>query len=286
MARKKLPPLLRGDVIKTHPRDGYWGCAVVLNMRDRCERFNPSVLIGITPTVFRYDYAWSNVADIAFSILESDGGIPGPCVGWYDARPHPSLPTMGRVDASRVFPGPIDFDTWPLCGRISTNLGSEAVFAWRKKHDAEQLAIDLEAARKSQDEIVARIRMEEKQKREARKRKKRTQSLPHESQSQFQFHPDLFECRTQLMEKLASHGYQWMSHYSAVDLRHAEYGLEVCGIPKQEDALAIRKILRQMFPQWRNTEMHYRDEARERGWKIIIQKNSEGASGAGVYGSF
>ena len=189
MPRAKQPTLEVGDVIKTHPKDGFWGCAVVLNTRERCEQFNPSCLIGITPIVLRHDFAWSEVADFEFSILEFIQGIrlfPGDtrsrrvtCIGCYDARPNPELPTIGRVDASRVYSGPIGFEVgdatngkWPLCGRIKGHLGTEAVIAWRRIHDAVQLAIDVEASHKSHDELMARLKLKEKEKRDARKLKK------------------------------------------------------------------------------------------------------------------
>jgi hypothetical protein len=190
MPRAKRTSLEIGDVIKTHPKDGFWGCAVVLNTREKCEQFNRFCLIGITPIVFRHDFTWREVADFEFSILEFVRGIrlfPGDtrsrretCIGCYDARPNPELPTIGRVDASKVFAGPIGFEVgdatngkWPLCGRIKEHLGNEAVVAWRRTHDAVQLALDVEASRRSHDALMARLKLEERAKRDARKQKRR-----------------------------------------------------------------------------------------------------------------
>ena len=187
--RSKLPALEVGNVIKTHPKDGFWGCAVVLNTRKKCSQFNPFCLIGIAPIVLRHDFAWSEVANLEFSILEFVRGIrlfPGDtrsrretCIGWYDARPNADLPTIGSVDASQVFQGPVVFEIgdatngkWPLCGRIPAHLGIEAVIAWRRIHDAAQLAIDEEASAKAHDELIARLKPEAKKKRDARKLKK------------------------------------------------------------------------------------------------------------------
>ncbi|MEK7413156.1 MAG: hypothetical protein AAB263_07550 [Planctomycetota bacterium] len=154
MKRKPKSKLLAtGDVIKTHPREGYWGCAVVLNLRVKTKEFNPFCHIGITPLVFQHDYEWSDIADIPLSIVEFDRGIrliPGKyftrretCIGIYDARPHPDLPVIGRVDPTTVFSGPLDFDQigdatkdkWPLCGRVGADLGYEAVLVWKKHHN-------------------------------------------------------------------------------------------------------------------------------------------------------
>jgi len=67
----------------------------------------------------------------------------------------------------------------------------------------------------------------------------------------FRFSPELFEFRSDAIAKLQDHGYMWLSHYSAVDCLHDVYGLEVCGIREQNDALAIQKILMRMFPAWK-----------------------------------
>jgi hypothetical protein len=146
-------------------------------------------LIGITPIIFRHDFAWSEVADFEFSILEFVQDIrlsPGDsrsrrvtCIGCYDARPNPELHTIGRVDASKVYSGPIGFEVgdattgkWPLCGRIKEHLGTEAVIAWRRIHDADQLAIDVESSQKSHEELMARLKLNEKEKKDAQKLKK------------------------------------------------------------------------------------------------------------------
>jgi hypothetical protein len=38
-------------------------------------------------------------------------------------------------------------------------------------------------------------------------------------------------------------GFQWLSHYSSVDPLHDLYGIEVCGIHEQDDAVAIQELL-------------------------------------------
>ena len=66
----------------------------------------------------------------------------------------------------------------------------------------------------------------------------------------FRFAPELFEVRTTVMERLSDEGFDWLSHYSSVDPDHEDYGIEVCGIHHQEDAVAILKLLIKMFPTW------------------------------------
>ena len=77
------------------------------------------------------------------------------------------------------------------------------------------------------------------------------------------------------MAVLSDNGFEWLSHYSAVDLLHAEYGLEVAGIKEEPDAETILKILKETFPDWVHTRFYYNDYARDRGWKVEIYKLSE-----------
>ena len=93
--------------------------------------------------------------------------------------------------------------------------------------------------------------------------------------SDFAFHPELFESRGLAIETLAQHGYQWLEHFSAVDLLQDLFGLEVCGIAEEQDAQAILSILRKLFADWRHTDLYYHDAERDRGWKALIFKNQE-----------
>ena len=67
----------------------------------------------------------------------------------------------------------------------------------------------------------------------------------------FRFFPELFEHRTLAIDALAERGFMWLSHYSAVDPMHEEFGLEVCGIHAEQDAKAIQMLLEKLFPSWR-----------------------------------
>jgi hypothetical protein len=67
----------------------------------------------------------------------------------------------------------------------------------------------------------------------------------------FRFAPELFEVRNDVMARLSEEGFDWLSHYSAVDPIHDEYGIEVCGIRERDDAVAILQLLIEMFPRWK-----------------------------------
>lgn len=78
----------------------------------------------------------------------------------------------------------------------------------------------------------------------------RQDSQPDESDA-VRFAPELFEFRTEVIEKLSESGFDWLTHFSSVDPLHDVYGIEVCGIPDQEDAIAMREILMELFPSWK-----------------------------------
>ena len=67
----------------------------------------------------------------------------------------------------------------------------------------------------------------------------------------FRFAPELFQVRNDVIAELSDRGFEWLSHYSSVDPMHDVYGIEVCGIQRQEDASAILTILIEMFPDWK-----------------------------------
>ena len=67
----------------------------------------------------------------------------------------------------------------------------------------------------------------------------------------FRFAPELFEIHNTVLAALSEAGFEWLSHFSAVDPLHDTYGIEVCGIHEVEDAIAIQQLLLRMFPAWR-----------------------------------
>lgn len=150
---RKQPQLLldTGDVIKTHPRDGYWGAAVVLQVSAEGGMFAMSCHIGITPIVFRHDYAFAELDVSNLSILEFHRGIRGEpfeygqrrevCIGIYKRKVTTDLSVLGRVDSACIRTPSLPFQIgngsdggWPLC-RLGGNFGSEAIDEWRRVHD-------------------------------------------------------------------------------------------------------------------------------------------------------
>jgi hypothetical protein len=92
----------------------------------------------------------------------------------------------------------------------------------------------------------------------------------------FEFHAELFEFRSAVLEALSDNGFAWLSHFGSIDLLHDLYGLEVCAIREEADARAIERLLRGMFPKWRYQRTYYEDQnLGELGWKVIISRDAE-----------
>ena len=93
--------------------------------------------------------------------------------------------------------------------------------------------------------------------------------------TEFNFHPELFEQRAMAIKALSEHGFNWLEHFSSVDLLHDLFGLEVCGIAQKPLAASILRVLERVFPEWIYSDLCYHDDERDRGWKaVIFQKPS------------
>ena len=65
------------------------------------------------------------------------------------------------------------------------------------------------------------------------------------------------------------------SDYSAIDVMHDVYGIEVLGIRKEEDADAILDVLRNLFPSWKICRTYYKDQGRDPGFWVTIQRDHD-----------
>jgi hypothetical protein len=91
----------------------------------------------------------------------------------------------------------------------------------------------------------------------------------------FRFAPELFEYRSDTIAALQEAGFDWMSHYSAVDPLHDVYGIEICGIHEEDDAVTILRLMSRLYPSWGVHWMYYKDYGRDLGWKVIVQRDRE-----------
>ena len=180
-----------GDVLKTHPSEGYWGCAVVLSCRGKTERFNPMCHIGITTVVFTHDYRFEELDTSKLEILTSDVEIRvapyqyihsrrKTCIGLYASKVNSHVNVIGRIgrsEARRIYPHRLAYRVgdganggWPFYGPVRASLGHEAVGEWRSVHDRASWEKDIAAAEKSFEEMFSRLA------REAREKRKRKNS--------------------------------------------------------------------------------------------------------------
>ena len=91
----------------------------------------------------------------------------------------------------------------------------------------------------------------------------------------FRFAPELFEIRNDVMAALSERCYDCLSHYSSVDPVHDAFGIEVCGIASEDDAIKILAILNEMYPAWNRGHLEYKDYGREPGWKAKVTRDRE-----------
>ncbi len=158
-------PFTPGEVIQTLPQAGFWGCAVVLTAKPRSSEFHPQFHVAITPIVFRHEFTSAELDLATLSVLRfgrhvrigkgeyvARGEVP--CIGIYTAVTRGDVKSLGKVDPHGLYESPLTFDVgdgtkgaFPLCGPLHSSIGSEAVVAWRRVHDAAALEKDILDAR-------------------------------------------------------------------------------------------------------------------------------------------
>jgi hypothetical protein len=89
-------------------------------------------------------------------------------------------------------------------------------------------------------------------------------------EQEFQFHPELFECKGRASEVLDTAGFTWFTDYSSIDLLHEEFGLEICGIQEESNVKPIAEAMRAEFPHWHYCHVCYKDYGRDPGWKFAL----------------
>jgi hypothetical protein len=141
----------------------------------------------VTSAVFRYEFDFSEIDAGQLTILRFSRHVrtePGiyvarateTCIGIYTAKSRGDLLVLGKVDPMIVYASPLTFEvgdgtngTFPLCGPLRKNIGSEAVISWRRTHDAEALGREVIEARAhfeaTEAERLARQRERGKRKR-------------------------------------------------------------------------------------------------------------------------
>ena len=143
---KQAVLLETGDVIKTHPREDRWGCAIVLNTGklDIGGRMADVCLVGITDVILPHDYALADIDTAGLRIHAGKRGIrladgthaerDEVFIGMYLRTIPAGLQVIGRIDTASIRTPPLVFVVgngsdggWPLCGPIGPRLGYEAI---------------------------------------------------------------------------------------------------------------------------------------------------------------
>ena len=99
---------------------------------------------------------------------------------------------------------------------------------------------------------------------------------PDKDEKGLQFHPQLFECKGRATELLDDAGFAWLTDYSAIDLLHEEFGLEVCGIQQDSKGELIAEAMRDGFPHWHYSRICFKDSERDTGWKFALHMFTPG----------
>jgi hypothetical protein len=157
--KRPATDLKPGDVIRTHPQRGYWGCAVVL---DRIQvALAPTVkvdaaLIAITNAVRLKPFELADLVPAEMKVLiferhyqpTADGPVYKKremSIAKYPIRKGNKaalVKVIGSLDPSRIYEGPRSGriakapGEFPLMGSdINSFLGNEAAITWRRKYD-------------------------------------------------------------------------------------------------------------------------------------------------------
>jgi hypothetical protein len=178
--KKKL--LQKGDVIKTNPREGFWGCAVVISEREKTKERDPMCHIAITQVVFQHDYDFSELDTSKLKVMDfirqyrlkpdEEFSKKETLIGVYSRKIKIPINIIGNINTEHIYSGPLPFEpyynlkvTFPLYGNITRNFGSEAIISWRRINDKDALDKEMIEADKKHDTLIAKIKEKEREKR-------------------------------------------------------------------------------------------------------------------------
>ncbi len=89
------------------------------------------------------------------------------------------------------------------------------------------------------------------------------------------FSSELYGHRDNVIAELHDEGFDCASNYASVDLLYDTYGIEVCGIRDEDDAIDILRILRRMFPSWTDGRVYCKDVGCDQGFVATVQRDPE-----------
>ena len=151
MSKSAMKLLIKGDVIRTNPHEGFWGIAVVLSEKEKTPESLPMCHIAISPLIFQHKVAINEiylndlkplVFERIFSLKKKEKfSRKDICIGVCTRRFKADSEKIGSIDSSIIYDGPLPFEPlsdieikWPLCGVPTDNLGKEAYFTWKREN--------------------------------------------------------------------------------------------------------------------------------------------------------
>jgi hypothetical protein len=170
-AKRKSLFVRTGDLLRSNPFSGYWVASVVLATQERTDEFRELCLVGVTSTVLSHEFTMDDLGIESLKLLRQPNSlqVEVPCIYIYAAKLNDTVSVVGNIDSSRLYSEPLRFEIgdgqngkWPSCGKLVSSLGYQSVHAWRKINDYEQWSRDVQAARQSHQEMIARLKAKAK----------------------------------------------------------------------------------------------------------------------------
>ena len=159
--------IVKGDILKSNPLEGYWVCSLVLSFQPKGEEFTALSHVAITNAVFNYDFEMSDIDTNKLNIIytkNSDGNLV-PCIEIHTTKLPKEIQTVGHLNTNSYYPHSLEFQIgsgsdggWPLCGPLSKSLGYQSVHQWRSANDRVAWLNDISEAAKSHEEMLERLK--------------------------------------------------------------------------------------------------------------------------------
>lgn len=151
----KIPNLFRkGDIIRTNPKDGFYGIAIVLDDAEKTELSPgkwsyPMCHIAIMPYIFDYEFVIEDIANLKlepliftqYQIINDEKKFLRNkiCIDIYTNKNKSELPVIGNIDPTNIYTEELlwkpQFDRFHLSGDPTrANLGSEAYSNWNRNN--------------------------------------------------------------------------------------------------------------------------------------------------------
>lgn len=151
---KKTNLFNKGDIIRTNPKDGFYGIAIVLDDAKEIElspnRWSkPLCHIAITPYIFNYEFELEDIKKLKFEPLifkqyklvndEKVFFCNKLCIDIYTNKNKPNLSIVGNINPTNIYKEELlwkpQIDKFHLCGDPRPDLGLEAYINWDRNNE-------------------------------------------------------------------------------------------------------------------------------------------------------